>query len=190
VRGQLHAPVAFTYFGESGYEAGWPRFWVCCRMIFVFLHKFLANIQSNGHHNLIQSLVSVLSTCRHVKCRCMREGAKPMYLVGASMLHGESGVSHLEKWFLVGPSGFLQLWLCILLSFGTQRLYFGTRLVTFRGKYCLHLQEKHYVSATDSNLLILFRETVAVYCENHTEHTDTVCTLQETHYVSAQRPTG
>jgi hypothetical protein len=23
--------------------------------------------------------------------------------------------------------------------------------------------------------LMLFRETVAVYCENHTEHTDTLC---------------
>jgi hypothetical protein len=32
---------------------------------------------------------------------------------------------------------------------------------------------------------MLFRETVAVYCENHTEHTDTVRTSQETHYVSA-----
>jgi hypothetical protein len=31
----------------------------------------------------------------------------------------------------------------------------------------------------------LFRGTVAVYCENHTEHTDTVRTSQETHYVSA-----
>jgi hypothetical protein len=32
---------------------------------------------------------------------------------------------------------------------------------------------------------MLFGETVAVYCENHTEHTDTVLTSQETHYVSA-----
>jgi hypothetical protein len=24
---------------------------------------------------------------------------------------------------------------------------------------------------------MLFRETVAVYCENHTEHTDTLCGL-------------
>jgi hypothetical protein len=43
-----------------------------------------------------------------------------------------------------------------------------------------------------------FRETVAVYCENHTEHTDTlcgqnavyidsVCTSQETRYVSATK---
>jgi hypothetical protein len=32
---------------------------------------------------------------------------------------------------------------------------------------------------------MLFRETVAVYCENHTEHTDTVRTSQETHYVCA-----
>jgi hypothetical protein len=42
---------------------------------------------------------------------------------------------------------------------------------------------------------MLFGETVAVYCENHTEHTDTVRTSQETHYISAtasplQSPTG
>jgi hypothetical protein len=29
---------------------------------------------------------------------------------------------------------------------------------------------------------------LAVYCENHTEHTDTVRTSQETHYVSATEP--
>jgi hypothetical protein len=31
---------------------------------------------------------------------------------------------------------------------------------------------------------MLFGEAVAVYCENHTEHTDPVRTSQETHYVS------
>jgi hypothetical protein len=35
---------------------------------------------------------------------------------------------------------------------------------------------------------MLFGETVAVYCENDTEHTDTVRTSQETHYVSATEP--
>jgi hypothetical protein len=35
---------------------------------------------------------------------------------------------------------------------------------------------------------MLFGETVAVYCEKHTEHTDTVCTSHETHYVSATEP--
>jgi hypothetical protein len=41
-----------------------------------------------------------------------------------------------------------------------------------------------------AQLVMQFRETVAVYCENHTEHTDTLCgqnavrTSQETHYVS------
>jgi translation initiation factor IF-1 len=46
---------------------------------------------------------------------------------------------------------------------------------------------------------MLFRETVAVYCENRTEHTDTLCgqnavyinsvrTSQETHDVSATKP--
>jgi hypothetical protein len=41
---------------------------------------------------------------------------------------------------------------------------------------------------------MLFRETVAVYCENQTEHTDALCgqnsvrSSQETHYVSATEP--
>jgi hypothetical protein len=46
---------------------------------------------------------------------------------------------------------------------------------------------------------MLFRETVAVYCENHTEHIDTLCgqnavyinsvpTSQETRNVSATKP--
>jgi hypothetical protein len=35
-------------------------------------------------------------------------------------------------------------------------------------------QETHYVSATKPNRLMLFRETVAVYCENHLEHTNTL----------------
>jgi hypothetical protein len=30
--------------------------------------------------------------------------------------------------------------------------------------------ETYYVSAKKTNRLILFRETVAVYCENHTEY--------------------
>jgi hypothetical protein len=36
-------------------------------------------------------------------------------------------------------------------------------------------QETHCASAKKPNRLMLFRETVAVYCENHTEHTDTFC---------------
>jgi hypothetical protein len=36
-------------------------------------------------------------------------------------------------------------------------------------------QETHYVSVTTPNRLMLFRETVAVYCENRTEHTNTLC---------------
>jgi hypothetical protein len=35
---------------------------------------------------------------------------------------------------------------------------------------------------------MLFKETVAVYCENHMEHTDTVRTSLETHYISATEP--
>jgi hypothetical protein len=40
-------------------------------------------------------------------------------------------------------------------------------------------------SPTKPNQLILFGETAAVHCENHTEHTDTVRTSQVTDYVSA-----
>jgi hypothetical protein len=36
-------------------------------------------------------------------------------------------------------------------------------------------QETHYVSATKPSRLMLFRETVAVYSENHMEHTNTLC---------------
>jgi hypothetical protein len=36
-------------------------------------------------------------------------------------------------------------------------------------------QKTHYVSATEPSRFLLFRETVAVYCENRTEHTDTLC---------------
>jgi hypothetical protein len=36
-------------------------------------------------------------------------------------------------------------------------------------------QETHNVSATETNRLMLFRVTVAVYCENHTELTNTLC---------------
>jgi hypothetical protein len=46
-------------------------------------------------------------------------------------------------------------------------------------------QKPNYVSAREPNRLTVFGETVAVYCENHTEHTDTVRTSWKTHYVFA-----
>jgi hypothetical protein len=36
-------------------------------------------------------------------------------------------------------------------------------------------QETLYISPTTLNLLMMFGETVVVYCEDHTEHTDTLC---------------
>jgi hypothetical protein len=35
-------------------------------------------------------------------------------------------------------------------------------------------QETHYVSATETNRLMLFGETVVVYCENHAEPINTL----------------
>jgi hypothetical protein len=40
-------------------------------------------------------------------------------------------------------------------------------------------QETRYIPATEPNRLMLFRETVAVYCENHSEHTNTLCGQNE-----------
>jgi hypothetical protein len=36
-------------------------------------------------------------------------------------------------------------------------------------------QETHYVSITKPNRLMLFREIIVVYCENHMEHINTLC---------------
>jgi hypothetical protein len=54
--------------------------------------------------------------------------------------------------------------------------------------YVHTLKKSYNVFATEHNRFMLFMETVAVYCENHTEHTDTVRTSQETQYVSAIEP--
>jgi hypothetical protein len=48
-------------------------------------------------------------------------------------------------------------------------------------------QETHYIS-TEPNRLMLCGETIAVCCENSTEHTDTVRTSQETHHISTTEP--
>jgi hypothetical protein len=40
-------------------------------------------------------------------------------------------------------------------------------------------QETYYISATEPTRLMLFGETAAVYCENRTEHTDTLCGQNE-----------
>jgi hypothetical protein len=36
-------------------------------------------------------------------------------------------------------------------------------------------QKTHYVTATKTNRLMLFREKIAVYCEKVTEHINTFC---------------
>jgi hypothetical protein len=50
---------------------------------------------------------------------------------------------------------------------------------------------RQHISATEPNRLMLCGETVAVCCQNCTEHTDTlwaVRTSQETHHVTATEP--
>jgi hypothetical protein len=66
---------------------------------------------------------------------------------------------------------------CLLWKpYGTHRytLWAECRVLIYTGPVRTS-QETHHVTATTPNRLILLRETVAVYCENHTEHTDTLC---------------
>jgi hypothetical protein len=62
-----------------------------------------------------------------------------------------------------------------MLSGETGAVYYEEPTNTLRGQNVVYInsvctsQETHYVSATKPNRLMLFRETVAVYCENHTE---------------------
>jgi hypothetical protein len=47
---------------------------------------------------------------------------------------------------------------------------------TFLYKNSVHTsQETHYFSATETSRLILLRQRIVVYCENHTKHTNTFC---------------
>jgi translation initiation factor IF-1 len=60
-------------------------------------------------------------------------------------------------------------------------MLFGETLAVYCENHTEHTdtvrtsQETHYISATETNRLILFGETVAVYCENHMEHNNTLC---------------
>jgi hypothetical protein len=54
----------------------------------------------------------------------------------------------------------------------------------YKSRFYLTFLPRH-ISYTKPNRFILCRETVAVYCENHTEHTNIVRTSQETHHISA-----
>jgi hypothetical protein len=71
-------------------------------------------------------------------------------------------------------------------------VFFMLLLVSFKiepGNSVRTSQETHYVSATEPNRLMLFGKTVAVYCENHTEHTQSV--PHRKHITPPlQRPTG
>jgi hypothetical protein len=58
--------------------------------------------------------------------------------------------------------------------------YEESRLLGYKNPICTS-QETHYVSTIEPSRLMLLGETVAVYCENRTEYTDTVRTSQETH---------
>jgi hypothetical protein len=56
----------------------------------------------------------------------------------------------------------------------------GTVVTSAKRETSVHTsEEKHYVSTTKPSRLMLFGETIAVYCENHTEHINTRCGQRE-----------
>jgi hypothetical protein len=62
---------------------------------------------------------------------------------------------------------------------------FGIHVTTENSSLCT-LKETNYVFATKPSRLVLFRQTVAVYYENHTENTNTFCGQNaEFYYVKA-----
>jgi hypothetical protein len=64
----------------------------------------------------------------------------------------------------------LQLVLVNIVSLG-----FGTVLIHLNMRKVFVPHRKHYVSATKPSRLMLFREIIAVYCENHMEDTNILC---------------
>jgi hypothetical protein len=61
-------------------------------------------------------------------------------------------------------------------SYGTHKSTVWAESRNFIYKHWVRTsQETHYVSATKPSRLMLFGEIIAVYCENHTEHTNTLC---------------
>jgi hypothetical protein len=67
------------------------------------------------------------------------------------------------------PSAFLTVVIyqrrILLTGFDGVRPYFSWEMYTDSVRIS---QESHYVSVTKPNRLMLFKETIAVYCENHT----------------------
>jgi hypothetical protein len=79
----------------------------------------------------------------------------------------------------------------IIMAPAELRKDFIASLLKYRVCVCLHKEYLFHV--------FIFMEVIAVYCEDHTEHTNTLCgqnavyiksvrTSQETHYVSATKP--
>jgi hypothetical protein len=95
--------------------------------------------------------------------------------------------SSSAEWFLVPSSTGLK---AILLSDGLGSLQaapLNFLQIIYKNPVCTS-QETHYVSATKPNRSMLFGERVAVYCENHTEHTNALCGQNaEFRYVKADR---
>jgi hypothetical protein len=60
-------------------------------------------------------------------------------------------------------------------SFGTQKCTVWAECRDLIYKNSVRTSQETHVSTTKRNRLMLFRETVAVYCENHTEHRNTLC---------------
>jgi hypothetical protein len=54
------------------------------------------------------------------------------------------------------------------------KVFMYNNIITYIHSVCTS-QETHHFSTTKPNRLMLFREAIVVYRENHTEHTNTLC---------------
>jgi hypothetical protein len=63
-------------------------------------------------------------------------------------------------------------------GFGAKRLWLKPFIMNFftilYNNSVRTSQETHHITAAKPNRLMLFKEIIAIYCENHTKHTNTL----------------
>jgi hypothetical protein len=101
-------------------------------------------------------------------CICWHDSRRCAFVaVNSEELSSESSRKYPSDWICYARGTSLAVrnaWL--LEAWSSFKLYLQIQFVPHR---------KHYVTAAKPNRLMLFREIIAVYCENHTEHIHTLC---------------
>jgi hypothetical protein len=97
----------------------------------------------------------------------------PLWLEGGSVVYNSCWPSPAQPFLGPSPAGLMTTFYC--LRFETPPTW-SLKLIEIMFKQPVRTsQETHSVCATKPNRLMLFREIIAVYCENNTEHISTLC---------------